>query len=114
MKIDEIKKRLKKAIKGQFFRNVNTITYIEAKEMINKNSRTILIDVRSIQEYNEYHLNGAICIPYFELQERISGIIEDKSRMIIVYCQSGARSKKAINVLNKMGYVNVYELERWN
>ena len=114
MKLEEFKKRLRKAIKGQLFRGGNLISYVEAKDILNKNPRAVLIDVRSIQEYNEYHLKGAICIPNFELQEKISSIIEDKNQIIILYCQSGARSKKAENLLRKMGYTNVYEIARRN
>ena len=33
-----------------------------------------------------------------------------KEQTIIAYCQSGARSKKAVNLLEKMGYSKVYEL----
>lgn len=111
MKIDEFKKKLKKALNIQFFRGGNLINYVEAKEILKENSRSILIDVRSPQEYNEYHLTGAICIPTYELESKIENIIEDKGQLIIVYCQSGARSRKAINILKKKGYTNLYELD---
>ena len=34
-----------------------------------------------------------------------------KDAIIIVYCQSGIRSKKAIEILNKNGYKNLYHLK---
>ena len=111
MKINEFKKRLTNALRMQFFRGSNLITYVEAKELLKENPQAVLLDVRSPQEYNEYHLTGAICIPTYELQTKISNIIEDKTQMIIVYCQSGGRSKKAVNILKKMGYSNLYELD---
>ncbi len=111
MKINEFKNRLRNVLRMQFFRGGNLITYVEAKELLNKNPRAILLDVRSPQEYNEYHLTGAICIPNYELQTKIINIIDDKNQIIIVYCQSGARSHKAANVLKKMGYNNLYELD---
>ncbi len=111
MKINYLKNKIKNLIKTQFFRGGNSINYIEAKELLKENTQGILLDVRSIQEYNEYHLNGAICIPIYELQNKIVNMIEDKNGLIIVYCQSGGRSKKAEGILKKMGYTNVYEIE---
>lgn len=111
MKIDGFKNRLRNVLRKQFFRDGNLITYVEAKELLSKNPRAVLLDVRSPQEYNEYHLTGAICIPNYELQTKISNIIEDRNQIIIVYCQSGARSSKSVRVLKKMGYNNLYELD---
>ncbi len=111
MKLNKLKKRLRNALKMKFFRSDNLITYIEAKELLKQNSRGILLDVRSIQEYNEYHLSGAICIPHYELQTKILNIIEDKNQLIILYCQSGGRSNKAVGILKKMGYSNLYQLD---
>lgn len=87
------------------------ITLEEAKQLLKENSDAILIDVRSPQEYMENHLNGAILMPLYELKENISYIIKDKSSLIIVYCQYGTRSKKAVQILNKMGYFNVYNIK---
>lgn len=111
MEVNDLKNKIKNAFKMQFFRGGNVISYIEAKELLKENAGGILLDVRSIQEYNEYHLSGAICIPLYELQAKISNMIEDKNQMIIVYCQSGARSKKAVGMLRKMGYNNLYEID---
>ena len=111
MKISSIKKKIKTAIKKQFSRCENSITYVKAKDLLKDNPTAILIDVRSIQEYNEYHLNSAVCIPSYELQKKIPDMIENKNQMIILYCQTGARSKKAIKILEKLGYNNLYEID---
>ena len=75
-----------------------------------KKSPTIIIDVRSEQEYAEGHLNGAINIPLYRIKSETERIVEDKSKQIIVYCTSGVRSEKAQVILNSMGYMNVYNL----
>jgi rhodanese-related sulfurtransferase len=93
------------------YRSNNQISYTEAREIMKKSQRAILIDVRSKQEYKEYHLAGAICIPTYEIANKIPQIITEKEQVIIVYCQCGVRSKKAIALLNKMGYRNVYEIQ---
>lgn len=111
MIIENIRRKIKNTLNLQFFRNANLITYVDAKELLRENAKSILLDVRSPQEYNEYHLVGAICIPTYELKDKIEKIVDDKTFIIIVYCQSGGRSKKAINLLKKMGYCNLYELD---
>ena len=70
----------------------------------------ILIDVRSNQEYREGHLQGAINIPDFEIANRIQKEIPKKNQLIVLYCQYGGRSKKAMLILKNMGYTNVYNL----
>lgn len=111
MTLNNLKNKLKNALRMQFFRGGNVISYVEAKELLKENPRAILLDVRSVQEYDEYHLSGAICIPLYELQATINNMIDDKEQIIIVYCQSGVRSKKAVAMLKKMGYSNLYEID---
>lgn len=78
---------------------------------MNTNKSTILIDVRSQQEYREYHIDGAICIPHFEIQNKIEQFVKNKNALIILYCQSGIRSKSAIEILERKGYNNVYHIK---
>ena len=93
-------------------REDNEISIEEVNEIIRVNPNTILLDVRSPQEYKEGHLIGATNIPIYELEERIEKYYkEEKERIIIVYCQTGARSKKAIKILQKYGFTNLYHLK---
>lgn len=110
MKIRQMTGKIRNIFANHLFRQDNKITYMQAREIMNKNPLAILLDVRSKQEYDEYHLNGAICIPTYELISQIEKIVENKEQTIIVYCQSGGRSKKAINILKKIGYDNIYEI----
>lgn len=70
----------------------------------------ILVDVRSIQEYNEGHLSGAINLAEYEIAVKHGNILPNKNAKIVVYCQNGGRSKKAYKRLKKLGYQNVYNL----
>ena len=72
-----------------------------------KNNGAILIDVRSRQEYKEGHITGAISIPYYELWKKASEQIKDKDTKIIIYCNTGSRTKKAEKILRKLGYINI-------
>lgn len=111
MKSNNIKRKMKNILQLRLFRSTNLLTYVEAKDILKEDANGILIDVRSIQEYKEYHLNGAICIPLYELQIKIENIVQNKQQLIILYCQSGTRSKRAVEILEAMGYTNLYEID---
>lgn len=87
-----------------------TIDYVYAKElMINENA--ILVDVRSEEEYNEGHIDGALLLPVDNINEdSASEVIESKDSTVIVYCRSGNRSSQALQILNDLRYENVYDL----
>ena len=101
-----------KIIKKIFYRCYeNTeITYEALKSMM-KTKSVILIDVRSKQEYKEYHLKGAINIPLYNLKNDIIKYVRNKEDILILYCSSGYRSKKAEDLLRRLGYLNIYTLQ---
>ncbi|MCI9016712.1 MAG: rhodanese-like domain-containing protein [Clostridia bacterium] len=111
MKVSKLKYKIKNFFKKSFYRNVNSITYLEAKEIIKKENKTVLLDVRSLQEYREYHLAGGICIPLYELNAKIQDVIQDKDIPIIIYCQTGSRSNRAVKILKELEYENIYEIK---
>lgn len=80
----------------------------ELKKMIMEGA--LLVDVRSPQEYQEGHLKGAKLIPEYEIMKTCRYELKDKNAVIILYCSTGSRSKKAQRKLEKMGYQNVYNL----
>ena len=91
--------------------NEEDINIYELNEIRRTNSNTILLDVRSPQEYKEGCLNSAINIPLYELEMCCNCKLKDKEQVIVVYCQSGIRSKKAIKILKKNGFKNLYNLK---
>ncbi len=93
------------------YRNDEDINIIELNNILKINNECILLDVRSLQEYEEGHLTGATNIPLYELEQCCDCKLKDKEKTIIVYCQSGIRSKKAINILKKNGFKNLYHLK---
>ena len=108
--------KFKKLIKEMFSKkrtleNINNISYIKMQEILKEDNNTIILDVRSPQEYNEGHITGAINIPEYEILTKASNILKDKDTKIIVYCASGSRSKKTIKILQKIGFLNLYNLE---
>jgi Rhodanese-related sulfurtransferase len=81
----------------------------QAKEMMDETDGWILLDVRTQEEFQEEHIEGAILIPDYEIAGRAESEIPDKDTVILVYCRSGRRSADAANELVGMGYTNVYD-----
>lgn len=68
----------------------------------------VWIDVRTVAEYSEAHMQGAENIPHNEIGERIAALVSDKDTKIQLYCRSGNRAGKALKVLQEMGYTNLH------
>lgn len=87
-----------------------SVNYMEAKEKI-INDGAILLDVRTKEEYDEKHIDGASLLPLDIIDiDSISQIVSEKDTPIIVYCRSGNRSKQAREKLIALGYSKVYDL----
>ena len=69
--------------------------------------KQMIIDVRTIEEWNSGHLASA---QHLELQLVAVGIeqlVPDKSQQLYLYCRSGNRSGQAKTLVEAMGYTNV-------
>ena len=66
-------------------------------------TNAVLLDVREDDEFRSGHIPGALNIPL----SRIDTITIPKDKPLYVYCLRGARSKRAVNALKRMGYANV-------
>ena len=72
-------------------------------------SGTSIIDIRSIEKYNDNHIPGAINIPLKNLLMNPSKYL-NKSKLYYIYCQRGIQSRKLCLMLKNMGYkvVNIH------
>ena len=88
---------------------VKHVTMDEIVEIMEENEGYIILDVRTIEEYNEGHIPNAICIPNETIDENVVNILPDKNQLILIYCRSGNRSKQATDKLENLGYTNLIE-----
>lgn len=84
------------------------ITAAEAKEMIDSGDVAIL-DVRTVEEFEAGHIEDALLIPDFEIENLAEEILTDKDAVILVYCRTGRRSEIASRKLIDLGYTRVYD-----
>ncbi len=66
----------------------------------------IWIDVRTSEEFNAGHIEGAIHIPFEEIGARIHEVTTDKNASIHLYCRSGRRSGIAQETLQAKGFTH--------
>ena len=85
------------------------ITMDEAVAMMKEENNYIILDVRTVSEFDEMHIPGAINIPNETIGTDTISKLPDMDQLILVYCRSGNRSKQASEKLVKLGYTNVVE-----
>ena len=69
-------------------------------------SEVQFIDVRELHEQPKLELPNCIHMPLSEIEKSIYKI--DISKPIVVFCQSGIRSKKAVQIFSQQGINNTY------
>lgn len=83
----------------------------ELQEILKKDKKAQLLDVRSPGEFQSGHIpksrNVNVMTPNFKSQ--IQSL--DKSKTYYVYCRSGMRSAKACKIMAKEGFENVHNLK---
>jgi phage shock protein E len=68
---------------------------------------SVIVDVRTTEEYQAGHIEGALHKPHDQIDAGISALLPDKSQHIIVYCGSGRRAGLAKEKLESFGYTRV-------
>ncbi|MBU0811379.1 MAG: rhodanese-like domain-containing protein [Gammaproteobacteria bacterium] len=69
---------------------------------------SVLIDVRTEQEFAEGALPGATRIETEDLAERVAAVAPDKDAPVVLYCRSGRRASAAQDLLQELGYTQVF------
>ncbi|WP_418263225.1 rhodanese-like domain-containing protein [Flavobacterium faecale] len=81
------------------------VAQLEADENV------VILDVRTESEVNEGMIPNSINIDIHKGQEFISEIEAlDRDKKYYIYCRSGARSAKACEIMNELGFEHTYNL----
>ncbi len=74
----------------------------------------VLLDVRTPEEFASRHVDGAVNIPFDQVEERKAEIDKltggDANKPIVVYCQAGGRASQAKETLVRAGHTKVTNL----
>ena len=80
----------------------------EVKEMLERDQKAVLLDVREAHEFDIVKIEGATLIPLSELHLRTNEL--DTADTIITYCHHGHRSLDAIKTLHHFGFKKLKHL----
>lgn len=83
------------------------ITAEELKTRIEGMIAPAIVDVRDAEELEGGFIEGSFHIPLDQLEAKITEVLPNKQREVILYCARGRRSAIAMEMLDKMGYTNV-------
>lgn len=90
------------------YRNVLGIVPIEEAYRKIKSGNCFLLDIRTEMEYNTIRIKGSINIPLDRLQSELPQMVANKNEYIILYCATGARVRRAAQILWSLGYTNLH------
>lgn len=86
-----------------------SVSTLEATQLINRQDALVL-DVREPARYAEGHILGARNVPLAELAKRAGELEKFKNRPVIVACDSGTTSARAVRELKARGFANAVAL----
>tara|TARA_B100001564_G_C20138457_1_gene445492 strand:- start:113 stop:412 length:300 start_codon:yes stop_codon:yes gene_type:complete len=83
---------------------------ITSEELISKSPQTIqIIDIREPYELEEGYILGNINIPMGDILKKTNQL--SKTKDIIIYCNTGNRSKPVVHMLKKLHNISTYNLQ---
>jgi phage shock protein E len=83
-----------------------TLIILTTKYVWAEGNSQLIIDVRTESEWNAGHLATAIHLPLDIFEQNIASLVKDRQQTVYLYCRSGNRSGKALQVMQNLGYVN--------
>ena len=94
------------------YKNLDAVKTKKIIAHYKKDKKTLtIIDVRTKEEYDREHFPKAKLINFFgsDFEKKLKEL--DKNKSYLLHCQSGGRSKGALNKMQKLGFKRVYHLD---
>ncbi len=85
------------------------LTADRAVQLMNR-EKAVVIDICEPAEFAAGHVVGAKNIPLGQLEGKLANTVKNKALPLILVCQSGARSSRALGIAKKLGFENVQSL----
>ncbi|MGK0501044.1 MAG: hydroxyacylglutathione hydrolase [Oceanicoccus sp.] len=88
-------------------------TDIQADELMARifnNNAPLILDVRSVAEYQQGHVPTAVHLPFSNHRKLLSEMQLSTDQEIILYCEKGPRAIKVVNYLQQQGFFELRQL----
>ncbi|MFM2253852.1 MAG: hypothetical protein RJB68_2189 [Pseudomonadota bacterium] len=82
----------------------------KAIQLINREKANV-VDVSDAAEFAAGHIVGSRNLPLADLEAKLAGAVKNKGLPLVLVCQSGARSAKAVNIAKKLGYEQAQSMQ---
>jgi len=102
--------RSKQEISSEAKSKAPHITSQQLSEYLSNDEEFILLDIRTEDEYQAGHIQGAQWFPRGKLEYYVQDLIKDPESRVVLYCRTGGRSALATLTMHDMGYINVVDL----
>jgi len=89
---------------------IKEVSVEETLKRMSEDENVKLIDVREDNEWDAGHADGAVHLGRGIIERDVVQTFPDKNSELILYCGGGFRSALAADMLQKMGYTNVYSM----
>lgn len=93
---------------------IDYISFEEGKHILDTCPGSILLDVRTEEEYGIEHAAGAVLLPQEDLETMEEGdileVLPDLDAPVLLYCRTGRRAALAAVKLEELGYTRLYNL----
>lgn len=96
--------------KGDSLQPYGNIT-VETFTSLSQQPNTVILDVRTPNEYNTDHVPTAINIDYYASNFKSDITALDTSKTYLVYCAAGTRSSAAVKIFENLNFPKVYNLK---
>jgi phage shock protein E len=90
---------------------VETVAPAAAAEIITTESDEIVLDIRTLEEFDQGIIEGAINVDFYANDFAVQLDALDKDAHYVVYCNSGNRSGQANSTFEDLGFTNVTEID---
>ena len=81
------------------------------KRIENPDNNLILLDVRTVKEYQSGHIKDSINIPHDQLILNVNILDQYRNQPIVVFCRSGRRAQLVVDVLIENKFDQIVDLE---
>ncbi len=78
--------------------------------MLINREKAVVVDVCEVEEFAAGHVGGAKNVPLNQLEEKLAATVKNKTLPLILVCQTGARSARAVAIAKKLGYDNTQSM----
>jgi rhodanese-related sulfurtransferase len=86
------------------------VSAAEATQLINRRN-AVVIDLRSADDFAKGHLPAARHLEFGELQAKVGQFVKNKSNPVLLVCQTGQQSHKALRLVKDAGFAEVHVLD---